>query len=66
MDQADKLRELFDKKSPREKLIYCRDKVREAIKLGNQDDIKFLMAELEHAQIEFEKSHLYESVSDTS
>ncbi|PSW16081.1 hypothetical protein C9J01_03485 [Photobacterium rosenbergii] len=65
MDQADRLRELFDKKTPREKLIHCRDRVREAIRLGNQADIEILMAELEQAQIEFEKSNLYESVSDT-
>lgn len=56
MDQADSLRSLFAKKSAKERLIQCRDKLREAIKMGNNDDIQVLMAELEQAQSNFEAS----------
>lgn len=64
MDQADSLRELFAKKAARDKLIECRDRVRDAIRSGNQEDIKQLMFELEQAQIEFEESSVCESVDD--
>ena len=66
MDQADSLRELFAKDSARKELIRCLDKVREAIRSGNQNDIKRLISELEQAQILFEQSNFIESVGDTS
>ena len=40
MDQADSLRELFAKNSARQRVIHCRDKVREAIRTGNDQEIK--------------------------
>ena len=66
MDQADSLRELFAINSARDELIRCRDKVREAITLGNQDDIVFLMSNLEQAQINFESIIFKNSVHMSS
>ncbi|MDV5167392.1 hypothetical protein [Photobacterium rosenbergii] len=55
MDQADSLRNLFAKREAKDKLIDCRNKLYEAILVGNHDNIDFFMAELDQAQRHFEE-----------
>ncbi|WEM44109.1 hypothetical protein PTW35_22740 (plasmid) [Photobacterium sp. DA100] len=66
MDQAESLRSLFANPSAKERLIQCRDRVREAIRVGNHADIQLLMLELEQAQANFEEECIDNSKIETT
>ena len=55
MDQAESLREIFEKQASIKRLEHCQAQVREAIRTGDNGDLDNLMVQLEQAQIEFEE-----------
>ncbi|MGF1689276.1 hypothetical protein L4C36_21830 [Photobacterium japonica] len=55
MDQAESLREIFEKQASIKRLEHCQAQVREAIKTGENGDLAHLMLQLEQAQLAFEE-----------
>ncbi|GAL02804.1 hypothetical protein ACFFLZ_05860 [Photobacterium aphoticum] len=56
MDQAESLREIFEKQASKKRLEDCQEQVRQAIRTGDNTDLDMLMMQLERAHIEFEET----------